>query len=317
MIRRFFLVGIATMALVAVIASPAGAAEPVKEVRIGYQKIGALLVTKARKVLEQRFEPRGITVKWVDFQAGPPLLEALNAGAIDYGYTGDSPPIFAQAAKARILYVAAIPARGEGQGIVVNGASPIKTLADLKGKKVGVAKGSSGHNLLIAALENVNIGFNEITPVYLAPADAAAALASGAIDAWSIWDPFYAIAEVSKNARALPINRKATEQNSFFLANRDFVAKYPDIVIAINEEVSKATQWADQHRDETAHLFAEASGVDYAAQKRSVDRSEFTYGPLTDHILAVQQSVADRYYALKLIPNRIDVRDIVWEKAKS
>jgi aliphatic sulfonates family ABC transporter substrate-binding protein len=317
MIRRHFLGGVAAMVLAALQASPAGAAEPLKEVRIGYQKIGALLVTKARKLLEQRFEPQGIAVKWVDFQAGPPLLEALNAGAIDYGYTGDSPPIFAQAAKAKILYVAAIPARGEGQAIIVNGASPIKTLADLKGNKVGVAKGSSGHNLLIAALASAHIGFDEITPVYLAPADASAALTSGAIDAWSIWDPFYAIAEVNKNARPLPIDRKATEQNSFFLANRDFAAKYPEVVTAINEEVSKATQWADQHRAETARLFAEASGVDYASQKRSVDRSEFTYGPLTDHILASQQAVADRYFALKLIPNRIDVRDIVWAKAKS
>jgi aliphatic sulfonates family ABC transporter substrate-binding protein len=316
MIRRKFLGIPAAMALLALQAAPA-AAEPVKEIRIGYQKIGALLLAKARKVVEQRFEPQGVAVKWVDFQAGPPLLEALNAGAIDYGYTGDSPPIFAQAAKAKILYVAAIPARGEGQAIVVNANSPIKTLNDLKGKKVGVAKGSSAHNLLIAALESAKIGFDEITPVYLSPADALAALTSGAVDAWSIWDPFYAIAEVSKNARPLPIDTKATAQNSFFLANRDFAEKHPDIVTAINEEVAKATKWADTHREETARLFTEASGVDYAAQKRSVDRSEFTFSPVTDRVLAAQQQVADRYFALKLIPNRIDVRDIVWVKAKS
>ena len=108
-------------------------------------------------------------MKWVDFQAGPPLLEALNAGAIDYGYTGDAPPIFAQAAKAKLLYVAAIPARGDGQAILVPANSSIKTLADLKGKKVGFAKGSSGHNLLIAALESAHVGYDEITPIYLPP----------------------------------------------------------------------------------------------------------------------------------------------------
>ncbi|SNB84925.1 hypothetical protein SAMN06265338_1416 [Rhodoblastus acidophilus] len=113
MTRRHILSRIAAIAFTALVATPV-AAEPVKEIRIGYQKIGALLLAKARRVVEQRFEPQGVAVKWVDFQAGPPLLEALNAGAIDYGYTGDSPPIFAQAAKAKIVYVAAIPARGEG-----------------------------------------------------------------------------------------------------------------------------------------------------------------------------------------------------------
>jgi len=317
MTRRHLLSRIAAVALTALFAKPLMAAEPVKEIRIGYQKIGALLLAKGRKVLEQRFEPQGVTVKWVEFQAGPPLLEALNAGAVDYGFTGDSPPIFAQAAKAKILYVAAIPARGEGQAIVVNAASPIKTLNDLKGKKVGVAKGSSAHNLLIAALESANIGFDEITPVYLSPADASAALTSGAIDAWSIWDPFYAIAEIGKNARPLPIDPKATVQNSFFLANRDFAEKYPDVVAAINEEAAKATQWADSHREETALLFTEASGVDLAAQKRSVERGEFTFSAVTEQVLAGQQAVADRYFKLKLIPNRIDVHDIVWAKAKS
>lgn len=317
MIRRKFLAGAGGLALVLGGLARAGAEEAPKEIRVGYQKTSALLVTKALGLLEKRFAQQGIAVKWVDFQAGPPLLEALNAGAIDYGYTGDAPPIFAQAARAKILYVAAIPARGEGQAIIVPAASPIKSIAELKGKKVGFAKGSSGHNLLIAALENAHVGYDEITPVHLSPADASAAFSSGAIDAWSIWDPFYAIAEVSKDARPLPIDTKATEQNSYFLANRYFTAKHPEIVAAIGEEISAATKWAAAHRDETARLYSEASGVEFAAQKRAVDRAEFTYGPLTDHVLAQQQAVADRFYKLKLIPVEIDVREIVWERAKA
>ena len=115
--------------------------------------------------------------------------------------------------------------------------SPIKTLDDLKGKKVGVAKGSSAHNLLVTALESANIGWSDITPLYLAPADAASAFARGSIDAWSIWDPFYAIAELKQNARALPIDPKVTAQNTFFLANRDFLGPHADLVGAINEEI--------------------------------------------------------------------------------
>jgi sulfonate transport system substrate-binding protein len=312
--RRSFLLFSAAFGLTA----PAFAAvEPLKELRIGYQKTSILLAVKAQKALEKRFEPRGIAVRWVEFPFGPPLLEALNAAAIDYGYTGNAPPIFAQAAHANIQYVAVIPTRGYGQAIVVPNGSPLQTLADLRGKKVAVAKGSSAHDLLVAALESANIPWSEITPVYLAPADAAAAFSRGAVDAWSIWDPFYAIAELRQKARALPIDPKAAEQNSFFLANTDFIAGHADVVTAVNEEIAKSTQWASAHRDELAALFAEASGVDLAAQKRSVSRAEFTFGPLTEVVIVQQQAVADRFYRLGLIPAPVAVRDIVWAKKPS
>jgi aliphatic sulfonates family ABC transporter substrate-binding protein len=302
----------ASASLTAALAGPAFAAEPLKELRIGYQKIGALLIVKAKKVLEQRFEPQGVRVAWVEFNFGPPLLEALAAGAIDYGYTGDAPPIFAQAAHANLLYAATIPTRGYGQAIVVPAASPIQDIAGLKGEKVAVAKASSAHNLLVAALESVKVPWTAITPVYLAPPDAASAFARGAVDAWSIWDPFFAIAELKQKARALPLDRKVSAQNSFFLVNAGFAAKHPDVVATINGAIATATTWADQHRDQVAAILAEASGVDLTAENRSVKRAEFTFGPLNDDVLAEQQAVADRFQRLGLIPAPIHVRDIVW-----
>ena len=209
-----------------------------------------------------------------------------------------------------------IPARGYGQAILVARDSPIQSLADLKGRKIAVAKGSSAHDLLIAAIEVAGLSWSDVTPIYLAPADAASAFARGAVDAWSIWDPFYAIAELKQNARALPVDIKLTAQNSFFLANSDFVAAHPDFVQAINAEVAAATRWAGPHRNEVAALFSQASGVDLSAQTRAVDRAEFTFGPLTDTIVAEQQAVADRFHKLGLIPSAIAVRDIVWN-AKS
>jgi aliphatic sulfonates family ABC transporter substrate-binding protein len=302
----------ASASLTAALVGPAFAAEPIKELRIGYQKIGALLIVKAQKVLERRFEPHGVRVTWVEFNFGPPLLEALAAGAIDYGYTGDAPPIFAQAAHANLLYAATIPTRGYGQAIIVPAASSIQDIAGLAGKKVAVAKASSAHNLLVAALESVKVPWTAITPVYLAPPDAASAFARGAVDAWSIWDPFFAIAELKQNARALPLDRKVSAQNSFFLVNAGFAAKHPDVVATINGAIAKATAWADQHRDQVAAILAEASGVDLAAENRSVERAEFTFGPLNDDVLAEQQAVADRFQRLGLIPAPIHVRDIVW-----
>jgi sulfonate transport system substrate-binding protein len=309
--RRDFLIA-ASSSLTAAFASPSNSAEPLKELRIGYQKIGALLMVKEQKVLEQRFEPQGVRVRWIEFAFGPPLLEALGAGAIDYGYTGDSPPIFAQAAHANLLYAGAIPARGYGQAILVPAASSIESISDLKGKKVAVAKASSAHNLLVAALESVGLPWRDTTPVYLAPPDAAAAFVRGAVDAWSIWDPFLAIAELKQKARALPLDRAISAQNSFFLVNGDFAAKHPDVVATINGAVATATTWADQHRDQVAAILSEASGVDLAAEQRSVNRAEFTFGPLDSGVLAQQQTVADRFQKLGLIPAPIRVRDIVW-----
>jgi sulfonate transport system substrate-binding protein len=309
--RRDFLI-VASSSLTAALAGPANSAEPLKELRIGYQKIGALLIVKEQKVLEQRFESQGARVRWIEFAFGPPLLEALGAGAVDYGYTGDSPPIFAQAARANLLYAGAIPARGYGQAIVVPAASPIQDVSGLAGKKVAVAKASSAHNLLVAALESVKLPWSAITPVYLAPPDASAAFVRGAVDAWSIWDPFLAIAELKQKARALPLDRTISAQNSFFLVNGDFAAKHPDVVATINGAVATATTWADQHRDQVAAILSEASGVDLAAEQRSVNRAEFTFGPLNDDVLAQQQAVADRFQRLGLIPAPIRVRDIVW-----
>jgi sulfonate transport system substrate-binding protein len=309
--RRDFLIA-ASSSLMAALASPANSAEPLKELRIGYQKIGALLIVKEQKVLEQRFEPQGVRVRWIEFAFGPPLLEALGAGAIDYGYTGDSPPIFAQAAHANLLYAGAIPARGYGQAILVPATSSIEGISGLKGKKIAVAKASSAHNLLVAALESVGLPWGDITPVYLAPPDAGAAFVRGAVDAWSIWDPFLAIAELKQKARALPLDRAISAQNSFFLVNGDFAAKHPDVVATINGAVATATTWADQHRDQVAAILSEASGVDLAAESRSVNRAEFTFGPLDSDVLAQQQTVADRFQRLGMIPAPIRVRDIVW-----
>ena len=309
--KRDILVGVSA-SLAAAFAGPAISAEPLKELRIGYQKIGALLIVKAQKALEQRFEPQGVRVRWIEFAFGPPLLEALGAGAIDYGYTGDAPPIFAQAAREDLLYAAAIPARGYGQAIVVPAASSIQGVAGLEGKKVAVAKASSAHNLLVAALESVKLPWTAITPIYLAPPDAAAAFVRGAVDAWSIWDPFFAIAELKQEARALPLDRKVTTQNSFFLVNGGFAGKHPEVVATINGAVATTTRWADQHRDQVAAILAEASGVDLAAEQRSIDRADFTFGPLNNDVLAQQQAVADRFQKLGLIPAPIRIQDIVW-----
>lgn len=311
--RRNFLAGAvgASLALAASRAAAQSGSAP-KELRIGFQKNGVLLIAKQQGLLEKRFEAQGIAIKWVEFQFGPPLLEALNVGSIDYGPTGDAPPIFAQAAKANLLYVAVQEAAGSGSAILVPPNSPIQTLSDLKGRKVAFAKGSSSHNLTIAAIEKAGLGYSDFTPVYLPPADARAAFERGSLDAWTIWDPFFAIAEDIPGVRILALSRGIVAQNSYFLANRAFTGKHPEIVAAINDELARVARWAEANRPEVAAVQAAATGLPLDPWKRAIDRAEFRVAPLSERVLDEQQRVADRFHRLGLIPKPINVRDIVW-----
>lgn len=302
-------VGLATPAI-AQAPRPTGKA---RELRFGFQRSGTLLIAKQQGVIEKRLAPLGVEVKWVEFSFGPPLLEAMNVGSIDYGTVGDAPPIFAQAARAKLLYVAAVEGAGSGSAILVPPGSTLQGLADLKGKRVGFARASSAHNLTIAAIEKAGLSWSDITPVQLAPADARTAFDSGALDAWTIWDPYFAVAENRPGVRILASAKGIAKQNAFFLGNADFTRANPEIVAAVNEELAKVALWAEAHRDAVAQVLAEATGIDLASWRRAVERTDYRVAPLDDGVIGEQQRVADRFHRLGLIPNRIAVRDIVWK----
>jgi sulfonate transport system substrate-binding protein len=197
--RRDFIKLSVGAASAAALSPQALASAPVKEIRIGYQKTGVLVITRRQAILEKKFAPRGIGIKWIEFTSGPPLLEAMSTGSVDLGSVGDTPPIFAQAANANIVYVAGSRITN-GQGILVPANSGIQTIGDLKGKRVGFTKGSSAHNVVIATLEKAGLTYADITPVYLTPPDAVPAFANGSIEAWAIWDPYFAIGEKRRTA---------------------------------------------------------------------------------------------------------------------
>jgi sulfonate transport system substrate-binding protein len=309
--RRTILAGALLLASLA--AAPARAEDAPTEIRIGTQKGGFFPAVRQRHSVEDAFKPLGIEIKWIDFQFGPPLLEAINAGSVDFGYVGDSPPIFAQAGGAAIRYVAAVKSDGNTQAIIVPQNSPIKTLADLKGKRIAFGKGSSAHNLLVAALEKAGIAWSDITPAPLAPADATAAFAKGSVDAWSIWDPYLALAELKKNVRVIAFDKDVHKPNAFYIARSDFVEKHSALVARLNSVFASEGRWADIHHEEVAKAQAEATGVDIEAIKRFVDRSNYRVVPVDDEVIASQQAVADRFARLGLIPKPVSVSDIVWK----
>jgi len=318
--RRMFGVGVAA-GLVA-LALPAAsrqvsAAEALPELKIGYQKAGLLALARRREALEQQFAPLGTKVTWVEFASGPPLLEALNVGSVDIGWTGDAPPIFAQAAGADLVYIAAAPSNGKGEAIIVKDGSPVRSLQELKGKKVAVTKGSSAHNLTVAALEKAGVAFADITPIYLSPADAAAAFANDSVDAWAIWDPFLALAESRQPVRQLTTTAETVEVNTYLLANKTFADKHPAAIGEIVTALAGVAAWASANRGEVAAAFSEITGVPIEPQTVAAERASFAILPLTDAVIAGQQATADRFQRLGLIPKPIVVRDIVWSAPKA
>jgi sulfonate transport system substrate-binding protein len=313
--REFLRLSLGTAA-VAALSSQSSAQTAVKEIRIGYQKTGVLVIARQQAVLEKRFAARQIGIKWIEFTSGPPLLEAMSTGSVDLGAVGDTPPIFAQAANAGVVYVAGSPITN-GQGILVPGNSSIHTIADLRGKRIGVAKGTSAHNVLIATLEKAGLTYADITPVYLSPPDASPAFANGSIEAWAIWDPYFAIGEKRQNGRILVNAYEVAKTNSFYLANRDFANGHVGETREVIDGLAEAARWAEAHRADVAASLAAVTGVPLEVQIVAANRASFGIGPVTEEIIATQQAVADRFHRLGLIPRPIAVRDIVWRPAQT
>lgn len=282
--------------------------------RVGYQKGGGLLaVLKAQGTLERALAAQGYHLSWREFQAGPQLLEALNAGSIDVGYTGSPPPIFAQAAGIDLVYLGAEPASEAVEAILVPDASPIHDVAGLKGRKVAVQKGSSANFLLVAALEKAGLGFKDIQPVYLPPADARAAFASGSVDAWVVWDPYLAAIQQSQPVRVLADYKGLLHANSFYEGSRRFADAHPAAIQLLLAELAKAGAWANAHQPEVSRILAAQIGLPEAVIATWQARTRYGATALTPEIIAVQQQTADIFHAQGLIPRAVDVSQAVWQ----
>lgn len=312
--RRSF--GALALAMTAVLPMLAQA-EGIETLKIAFQKTNLPVIAQQQGTVEKALEPLGVKVEWVEFSAGPPIVEALNVGAVHLGWTGDAPPIFGQAGGANILYVAALPANGLGEAIIARADSGIAKVEDLVGKKVAVGKGTSAHNLLVAALESKGLSLAAVDVQYLSPADGGAAFASGAVQAWSVWDPFLAIGEWQHKPTVLVRAPEIFQANTWFLANRDFAPANPKIVEATLAALAESAAWADANRSQVAAALHEVTGVPLEAQTIAADRAEFGIFEITPEMIAVQQATADRFFSLGLIPQAIRIEDAVWKKAGS
>lgn len=304
-----------TGAGLALLAAGWATADESKVVRIGYQKFNTLNILKGSGNLERALQSRGIKVQWHEFLAGPQLLEALNAGGIDFGHAADSPSVFAQAANAATVYLAAEPPYPEGIAILVQRQSPIQAVRDLKGKKVAIGRGWNVQYLLVRALEEAGITYEDIQPVYVTnAADARAAFESGKVDAVGLWDPFLAGAELGSETRVLRDGSGLSNNRTFYHAAPKFAASEPDIIRAIFAELKKTESWAQNHPQEVAALLAPQLGIDPKVLLRTTERRKYGVVPVDAGIVAEQQKLADTFFGLKLIPRQIAAKDAVFKQ---
>lgn len=284
-----------------------------KTLSIGFQKSSLnSIVLKQQHLLEKEFPKTKI--EWKEFPAGPQMLEALAVGAVDLGTVGNTPSIFAQAADKGIVYVGYENVHPKWQAVLVPNDSPIKSIADLKGKRIAVQKGSSAHDLLGRVLKKANLTWNDIQPIWLAPADARAALDKKSVDAWAIWEPFYSAAEVQGHARPIIDGTAFETTYNFLIGNPDFVKAHSQETKQFLNTLNHAAQWIVDHPQESLKLYQDATGLNADIAQRVLDKryKPSLTQPITPEVVKAQQEIADRFYQEKLIPKQIEINPIIW-----
>ncbi len=286
--------------------------------RIGYQKSSTLLtVLKANGTLEKLLAPLNVKISWHEFSSGLPLLEALNVGGVDLSAdVADTVPVFAQAAGAKLTYVAQEAPSPSAQAIVVRADSPIRNVADLKRKKIAVTKAAGVHYLLIATLEKAGLKFSDIDAAYLTPADGRAAFERGSVDAWVTWDPFLAGVQKQTQVRILSDGRNVADYQRYYLASTPFAEAHPDVLAIVFDELKKTGLWVRQNPKEAAAFLAPIWGLDAPTIELANSRRSYDVRAVVVNALGEQQRIADAFFAAGLLPKKVNATDVsIWKPA--
>ncbi|TXM78853.1 aliphatic sulfonate ABC transporter substrate-binding protein [Methylobacterium sp. WL69] len=305
------------LALAAFLLGSVPSAEAAEKIlRIGYQRSSTLVALLRQDAgLENALKPSGVTVSWHEFTSGLPIMEALNAGQIDVSAdVADTVPIFAQAAGAKISYIAQEAPSPEAQAILVPGDSLLKSVADLKGKRVAVTKGAGSHYLLLAALAEGGLSFKAITPAYLTPADGRAALASGGVEAWVAWDPFLSAARQQSGARVLRDGAGLSLYTRYYLASDAYVAQQPDVLAVLFAKLAETGTWVKAEPEAAAARLAPLWKIEADVIVRANARRSYRVEAVTREGLGEQQKIADAFRAEGLLPRAVDTSALgLWQ----
>jgi sulfonate transport system substrate-binding protein len=259
--------------------------------------------------------PLGVKIVWHEFSSGLPLLEAIKTGNVDFGAdVADTVPLFAQAAGAKLAYIAEEAASPSAQAILVPAESPIRTLADLKGRKVAVTKGAGSHFLLLAALGKAGLTFKDISPAYLPPADGRIAFVGGNVDAWVAWDPFLTSAQRASSARVLTDGGNGlASYKRYYLSSAAYADRRSDALDVIYHMLDETGQWVKANPKNAASLLAGLWGIDASTVEEANSHRSYQVGAVTPAKLSEQQRIADSFHAEGLIPVKVNASDVkIW-----
>ena len=281
-------------------------------VRIADQPFGVLSLMKATGALEEALASHSASVEWVNCAAGMQVMDALAVGALDLGVVGEAPPIFAQAARAPVVYLAAEPPSPEGEAIVVRAKSPIVEVTDLRGKTIAVTRGSNVVYFVVRALEERGLSLADVDLRLLPPADARVAFLRGDVDAWAIWNPLLASIRNASPVRVVRDARGLASNRAFYVGRRSFADAHPDVVDAFLGQVGAIGRWANESRGAAVQTLAPHVDVPPEALDDAFARTRFDLRPIDAEAVASQQSIADTFHRLSLITRPVRVGEAVW-----
>ncbi|MCL5457825.1 aliphatic sulfonate ABC transporter substrate-binding protein [Loigolactobacillus coryniformis] len=278
-------------------------------VTIGYQKADPVDIARQRGQLVKKMQAKGYKVVFKEFSDGTALLTALQAGDIDYARVGDTPPVTAQANGIKLVYVAAGAAKPNGSEILVGQDLGIKRLADLKGKQIAYAKGTSAQFFIIQALKKAGLTTSDVTLVNMDQAAASVAFAKGKVDAWVTWDPYTATAEVEQQAKVLVNGTGLVKDRDFMLSTRSYAKTHTTVTNYLTTYINDDMQWATKHQNKLIAMLSETLHLSKTIIKKQVQRRTYTMGKVTTTMIKEQQKIADVFYNAGLIDKKIKVKD--------
>jgi aliphatic sulfonates family ABC transporter substrate-binding protein len=282
--------------------------------RIGYQKLGLLMLVKGYGAFDAALASRGVRVEWVEYAGGIQLVEALRTHELAAGVVGDCPAVFAQAEDVPIVYVAAEPPAPRGTALIVPAMSSVHCVQDLRGKRVAVNRAAQAHYLLLRALEEAGVHREDVEICFEPPDRALRAFQLGEIDAWGIWDPWLSSARIDFGARVLRDATGLMKNSAFYLARRDFAEQQPELIVELLRHVQVAAQWVQRDPIRAADMIAPALGLSSRALMASLQR-ELRTAPLSAELIEAQQDVADTLLRLQLITRPVSVAAAQWHLA--
>ena len=294
-------------------------ADAATQLRIGYQKSSTLIsLLKSNGDLEKALAKQDVTISWHEFPNGQPLLEALNVGNIDVSAdVADTVPVFAQAAGAQLTYFAQEAPSPSAQAIIVRDDSPLRSVGQLKGKKVAVTKAAGSHYLLLAALAKAGLKFSDIEPAYLTPADGRAAFENRKVDAWVTWEPFLSGAQQQLPTRTLADGQQLADYQRYYLTSTAFAKNNPQVLAVVFDELVKTGDWLRANPRAAAHVLSPLwGGLDPAIVEQANARRSYQVRLVQPQSLKEQQKIADAFVAEGLLPKAVNALDVAIWKAQ-